>query len=694
MYRRFISIIQDLTEEGNYSVDNFAEKYAVSKQTIRNDINNINTFLRSCNLSEIEIINGQIDKGESLVYGKKFINTYIKNNLYSYKFSKEELVFLSSVTLLYEEGYITIDEISERLLVSRTTFINSLAMLKEYLKASGLHFVSSSNKGIKINDSELARREALVKMLRQCIKDNRFLLLIIVKNTKFFQEDYRPVIKRILNEIKKEYMIELKDSSYKLLEYYLAFAVEKMKKCKYVDGIIADTYSENYIIAEQIINRLSQALEIEIPDQEIQFVCNLYYSALSYKSPKINYEQSLRIQFLTRKLIEDVSASLSIDFNSSFTLFENLSNHLIALYSAQQMDDRPGPVLEEIKETYNNVVKEVKDYLGAIESYFLRNLTEIEILYIAVHFCAAIEQYKLDTYFYNAVLVSNAGAGALELIRVKLHLLKNLHITRVLNSHELQDMDTFNEDILISTEPVVKNSIRTIRISALVTEKDIQAISGVLLDMMEHNIPPVRQETDLSMLQNKIRPIVYQYVENRCEEAVARISEVAYKALREHTKSEFHLEGETLSLSHLCVPQLMQLDIHCNTWQDAVRQSTKLLEDNDYVNESYADAIIEVTQEYGPYYIVAPGIAIAHASPQKKCFRPGISFTRLYGGVYFGEDDSTWVKYIFTLSAVDKQAHLNGLFQLHNILGKPEFLNTLDNAVTPEEIYSFILKTC
>ena len=63
MYRSFISIIQDLTEDGNYTIDNFADKYAVSKQTIRNDINSINQFLRSYNLSEIKIINGQIYKG-------------------------------------------------------------------------------------------------------------------------------------------------------------------------------------------------------------------------------------------------------------------------------------------------------------------------------------------------------------------------------------------------------------------------------------------------------------------------------------------------------------------------------------------------------------------------------------------------------------------------------------------------------
>ena len=159
MYKRFISIIQDLTEDGHYKVDDFARKYAVSKQTIRNDINSINKFLRNCNLSEVKIVNDRIENRESLIYGKKFINTYIENNLYAYKFSKDELVFLSCVILLYEKDYITIDEISERLLVSRTTYINNLVMLKKYMETLGLHFVSSSNKGLKIKDTEHTRRE-------------------------------------------------------------------------------------------------------------------------------------------------------------------------------------------------------------------------------------------------------------------------------------------------------------------------------------------------------------------------------------------------------------------------------------------------------------------------------------------------------------------------------------------------------
>ena len=74
MYKRFISIIQELTEGGHYKVDDFARKYAVSKQTIRNDINSINKFLRNCNLSEVKIVNDRI-------WTEKFLKRYVKKNV-------------------------------------------------------------------------------------------------------------------------------------------------------------------------------------------------------------------------------------------------------------------------------------------------------------------------------------------------------------------------------------------------------------------------------------------------------------------------------------------------------------------------------------------------------------------------------------------------------------------------------------
>ena len=172
------------------------------------------------------------------------------------------------------------------------------------------------------------------------------------------------------------------------------------------------------------------------------------------------------------------------------------------------------------------------------------------------------------------------------------------------------------------------------------------------------------------------------------------ISEVVLNVLHQNMRREYYFKEETLSLSQLCLSQLMQLDIKSRTWQDAIIQSAKPLVKYGYVEESYADSIIEITREYGPYYIVMPGVAIAHGSPREKCFKPGISFSRLKHAVYFGEDDSTLIKYIFTLSTVDKQMHLNGLFQLHNILGKEEFLTMLSSAKVPEEIYSYILRKC
>lgn len=51
-------------------------------------------------------------------------------------------------------------------------------------------------------------------------------------------------------------------------------------------------------------------------------------------------------------------------------------------------------------------------------------------------------------------------------------------------------------------------------------------------------------------------------------------------------------------------------------WQDAVKKTTQYLEDKGYVSQQYADAIIQSTEENGPYYVLCPGLAMPHARPE------------------------------------------------------------------------------
>ena len=45
MYRRFIQILENLLTSKEFTISELASKYNVSKQTIKNDLENINEFL-------------------------------------------------------------------------------------------------------------------------------------------------------------------------------------------------------------------------------------------------------------------------------------------------------------------------------------------------------------------------------------------------------------------------------------------------------------------------------------------------------------------------------------------------------------------------------------------------------------------------------------------------------------------------
>lgn len=61
--------------------------------------------------------------------------------------------------------------------------------------------------------------------------------------------------------------------------------------------------------------------------------------------------------------------------------------------------------------------------------------------------------------------------------------------------------------------------------------------------------------------------------------------------------------------------QAVRLGVHAVDWRDAVRQAGCTLVETGAASDRYVDAIVAAVEELGPYIVLAPGIAIAHARP-------------------------------------------------------------------------------
>ncbi|MEM1618714.1 MAG: PTS sugar transporter subunit IIA [Desulfurococcaceae archaeon] len=133
------------------------------------------------------------------------------------------------------------------------------------------------------------------------------------------------------------------------------------------------------------------------------------------------------------------------------------------------------------------------------------------------------------------------------------------------------------------------------------------------------------------------------------------------------------------------IDDMILVNANANDWKEAVRLAGELLVKNSRAKESYIEAMIRVTEELGPYAVIAPGIAIPHARPEDGALRPGFSIVVLRKPVNFGShNDPVYIVIGFT--AVDKTSHLRALQILATLISDEEFKNKVINAKSEEEV--------
>lgn len=689
IYKRMISIIEDITERHLVELSVLAKKNKVSKQTLKNDINNINELLITNHLQQLSLVDDIIINIVDLVEVKKFINDYITNNLYAYKLSKSELVVFLTLLLILSDDYITINDVAEKLNISRSTLLNNLPQCKFYIKNLGLSLKSSSNKGIMILSNELDRREAMITVLKQQLRDNRFILNLAAKSSIFFEEDKRPILRNIINDLKK-INIELSETSYQILEYYLLFCIPRFQKMHFIKSVKLNKESEYFqIISDQLLGQISKALNIEnIPQEEGNFLSNLCNKELIIRAPWLNYQQALYIQFIVRKIINDVSNSLMIDLTDSFSLEKNLTAHLVSIYKYPlQSENIPSNDLVDIDEYLVSVVKE---NITPIEVYFKRKLSDVELWYISLHFGAAIRQNQIEKITYKVILISNERKSKIEYTYSKLEQINNINVSKIINSHEISTIYEKDVDFLISTEALATSPVEVIYISSNVNSEDLIKISAKIEDLMNNGIEPVQKNNKIDQFMDNVRSLICSDTNLTTEYVLQRIEECAKNTFLQKKANKL-FEEKTLYLHQLLLPSLMNFDVLVNDWIDAIYKSSNKMVNQGYFNQQYVQSIINQTYEYGPYYIIAPKIAILHAEPERSCFKTGISFTRLLNPVNFLNNAQYPVQYLFVFSITDNELHIKALFQLQNLLESSKFQGMLRQVKTAEELYMYII---
>jgi mannitol/fructose-specific phosphotransferase system IIA component (Ntr-type) len=133
----------------------------------------------------------------------------------------------------------------------------------------------------------------------------------------------------------------------------------------------------------------------------------------------------------------------------------------------------------------------------------------------------------------------------------------------------------------------------------------------------------------------------------------------------------------------------IEFSVVANNWKEAITRGGEILVNSGYIKSSYIDEMIESIKLLGPYIVVMPGVAFAHAKPSASVLSNGLSLVRFETPIEFGNAKNDPVSVMFTIAAVDEKKHMDEIQALAMLLIQEENVEKLMNS-RKEEIIQLI----
>lgn len=166
------------------------------------------------------------------------------------------------------------------------------------------------------------------------------------------------------------------------------------------------------------------------------------------------------------------------------------------------------------------------------------------------------------------------------------------------------------------------------------------------------------------------------------------------EVIKEHFPQDVK-QGRAMKLrDSLAENKSIRLQAEAETWQDAVKIGVDLLVAADVVEPRYYQAILDAVEQHGPYFVLAPGLAMPHGRPEEGVKKTGFALVTLKKPLEFNHEDNDPVDILITMAAVDANTHQEvGIMQIVNLFEDEENFDRLRACRTEQEVLDLIDRT-
>lgn len=409
-----------------------SQEIGCSTKTIQNEIKEVNKELKNCEIVSIRGIGYKIEGNLD--------DIDIKNSdLYDYdrvEYIIKKIINISST----DKDTIKLEDLADSMYVSLSTVKNDLKEVKKILNEYNLKISSKHKQGICIEASE---------------------------------ED---IIKFIINYSNKV------DNSLSIKDFLNNNIIENLFSIK---KILLDTLSyENMILTDNefknIVNYISIYLSRNNTNQ-IDFIKEYIKKYKSKKEKPISEDEQLLIRKAIKEFCRDLNIATSINLSHDKIFEECLFNHICNLYKRADLGINQYEITAgEIKLKYPFAFELGKIAKKTIEKNLNMEISEDEVENIALHIGGALERIdkRDEKKVYKTIIVCTSGVGTSMLIKSKLeNIFKGkLEIIKVIPSYLIDYINVLDIDFVISTVEVNLENVNVIKVSPMLTDKEIKLI--------------------------------------------------------------------------------------------------------------------------------------------------------------------------------------------------------------------------
>lgn len=338
------------------------------------------------------------------------------------------------------------------------------------------------------------------------------------------------------------------------------------------------------------------------------------------------------------------------------------------------------PLRTDIKQSYSDVYEITKKSLEPLEDLLGETIPEDEIAYVTILFGGYLSR-KNNTLVERKklLIVCSKGVGTSRMIERQLSQLlgERVEILEPISIREFEK-GLYAPDFIVSTLPIMEPKAPVFIVSPILTEAQKQ-------QLMKAIAPHILQKDSDARMLSSVLDVVDQYakVEDR-EKLAAKLKSVLFQV-----QSDSQLE-KSPTLEELLPKERITFKESVADWREAILVASKSLQQEGYISRNYQHAMIENIEKLGPYIVIAPGIALPHASVDDGAYRVGMSLLRLNQPVSFSSKAKDQVKLIIVLASIDSYTHINALSQLTNLIMKHHLLEQIEQATSAAEIAAML----